>query len=110
MPPAPPHWQATYPADLGPEGPNPLFFQSISILLHANASLIALQWSYMCLSLFLTWRLIVCAPVPCLHPSLLHPHVDSCPSYRYPPVSVLIAYMSLQPCGSILYKDFIVLL
>jgi len=31
--------------DLDPEGPNPCSFHSISILLHANASLIALQSS-----------------------------------------------------------------
>src|SRR5882724_12999899 len=102
----PPHRQDTYPAILGPGGSNPHSFQSISILLHANASLVTPQWSYAYLFSFLTWRLIVCAPVPCLHLHLFHPHVDSCPSYRYPLASVPIAYVSLQPCGSILYKMF----
>src|SRR5882724_1183488 len=96
---------ATSSADLGPEGPNPLFFQSISILLHANASLIAPQWSYAYLFSFPTWRPIICTPVPCLHPHLFHPHADSRPSYRYSLASVLIEYMSLQPCGSILYQS-----
>src|SRR5882724_1391649 len=96
--------QATSLADLRCEGLNPLFFQSISILLHANASLIALQWSYTYLFSILTWRLIVCTLVPCSHPHRFHPHVDSCPSCRYSPASVLIAYGSLQPCGSIPYK------
>src|SRR5882724_9309267 len=92
----PPHWLAT---DLGPEGPHPLYFQSISILLHANASLIALQCSYVYLLSFPTQRPIVCAPVPCSHPHLFHPHADSHHSYRYPPASVPIAYMSLRPCA-----------
>src|SRR5882724_1592636 len=99
----PPHWLAT---DLGPEGPNPLFFQSISILLYTNASLIALQQSYTSLCSFLTWRPIVCAPVPCTHPCLFHPHADSQPSYRYPLASILIVYMSLKLCVPILYKQF----
>src|SRR5882724_5445039 len=51
-----------------------------------------------------TWRLIVCAPVPCSHPCLLHPHVDSRPSYRCLPDYVPIAYLYLQPGGSIPYK------
>src|SRR5882724_4741255 len=100
MPSTPHHWQATWPVDLGPEVPNPLSFQSISILLHANTYLIAPQCSYAYLLSFLTQRLIVCTPVPCSHPHLLHPHVDSCHSYRYSPASVLIAYMSLKPCVS----------
>ena len=83
---------------------NPLYFHSISITLCANASFLAPWWPYTYLFSFPTWRLIVCAPVPCLHPSPLHLHVDSCPSYRYPSVSIPIAYVSLQPCGSILYK------
>jgi len=33
-------------------------------------------------------------------------HVDSHHSYRYPPASVPIAYVSLQPCGSSCYKWF----
>src|SRR5882724_2833849 len=74
------------------KGPNPLSFQSISILflLSANASLIALQWSYVYLFSFLTWRPIVCAPVGCSHHGLFHPHVDSCHSYRYPLASIPI--------------------
>src|SRR5882724_4931150 len=100
----PPHRQDTYPAALGPGGPNPHSFQSISILLHANTSLIAPQCSYAYLFSFLTQRLIVCTPVPCSHPCPLLLHADSCPSYRYPPVSVLIAYVSLRPCSSSLYK------
>src|SRR5882724_4078539 len=50
-----------------------LSFQSISILLHTNASLIALQWLCAYLLSFPTWRLNVCTPVPCLHPHLVHP-------------------------------------
>src|SRR5882724_18424 len=106
MPSTPHHWQATWPVDLGPEGSNPLSFQSISILLHANTSLLAPQWPYSYLLSYPTWRPIVCTPVPCLHPCPLHLHVDSCPSYRCPPASILIAYLSLRPCGSILYKSF----
>src|SRR5882724_10881291 len=48
--------------------PNPLYFQSISILLCANTSFLALQWVYVCLFSFLNQRPIVCAPVPCSHP------------------------------------------
>ena len=70
--------------------PTLFIFQSISILLCANASLIAPQWSYAYLFSFPTWRPIVCTPVPCSHPCSLHLHVDSHPSYRYPPVSALI--------------------
>src|SRR5882724_3232932 len=99
-----PHQQATWPVYLGPEGPNSLSFQSIFILLCANTSLIAPQWLYTYLFSFLTWSPIVCTPVPCSHPCLLHPHADSCHSYRYSLASVPIAYMSMQPCGSILYK------
>ena len=98
----PPHQQTPYLVDLGPEGPNPPYFQAI--LLHANASLLAPQWPYAYLFSFLTRRPIVCDPVPCLHPHPLHLHVDSHPSYRYPSVSIPIVYRSLQPCGSILYK------
>ena len=68
--------QASSLVDLGPEGSNPPSLPSISILLHANASLIALQQLCTYLLSFLTQRLIVCAPVPCLHPHLFHPHVD----------------------------------
>src|SRR5882724_2299088 len=70
--------QATLAADLGPEGSNPLSFPSISILLHANASLIAPQQLCMYLLPFPTWRLMVCTPVSYLHPHLLLPCVDSC--------------------------------
>src|SRR5882724_9818757 len=52
---------------------------------------------------FPTWSLFVCTPVSCSHPRLFHPHVDSHPSYRYSPVPIPIAYMSLRPCGSSLY-------
>src|SRR5882724_9318651 len=87
-----------------------LFSPNLFILLHANASLIAPQWSYTYLFSFPIWRPILCAPVPCSQPCLLHPHAASHPSYRYPLASILIAYVSLQPCGSILYQfsDFIV--
>ena len=83
-----------------------LFSPNLFILLHANASLIAPQWSYTYLFSFPTWRPNVCTLVPCLHPCLLHPHADSCISYRYPPDSILIAYGFLQPCGTIFYKWF----
>ena len=56
------------PLASGPEGPNPLYFLSISISLHANASLLAPQWSYAYLFSFLTWRPIICTHVPCSHP------------------------------------------
>src|SRR5882724_2497738 len=82
--------------------PTLFLFQSISILLHANTSLIALQ----CLDMYLfsipTWRLIVCALGPVHIPHILHPHADSLPSYRCLSYSILIPYMCLQPCGSIL--------
>src|SRR5882724_12194182 len=87
----------TYPVDLGPEGPNPHYFQSISILLHANDSLIAPQSSSAYLCSFLTWTPFVCAPVPSFHPCPFQPHADSCPSYGCSPVPVLIAYVSLRP-------------
>src|SRR5882724_12005017 len=99
----PPCQSITYPVDLGPEDPNPRSFQSISILLHANASLIAPQSSPVSLCSFLTRTPFVCAPVPCLHPCSFQLHVDSRPSYRCSPVPVLIAYVSLRPCGSSLY-------
>src|SRR5882724_8010520 len=99
----PPRWQATYPEDLGPEGSNPLSFQSISILLCANASLIAPQLASASLCSFPTQSLFVCSSVSCLHPCLFHPHADSRPSYRYSLVPVPIAYVSLRPCGSSLY-------
>jgi len=41
--------------------PYPFSFQSFSIILHANTSLIALQWFYTYLSSFPTQRLIVYA-------------------------------------------------
>src|SRR5882724_10548207 len=73
----------------------PHSFQSISILLCANTSLIAPQCSYMYLFSFPTWRPIVCTPVPGSHPCPLLPHVDSHLSYRYPPVSILTSYLCL---------------
>src|SRR5882724_6391067 len=76
----PPRRSITYPVDLGPEGPNPHSFQSISILLHANTSLIAPQVSSASLCSFLTWTPFVCTPVPCSHPCSFQPHADSCPS------------------------------
>src|SRR5882724_3656268 len=93
MSPVPPHQSITYLVDLGPEGPNPRSFHSISILLHANASLIALQSSSTSLCSFLTQTPFVCTLVPCSHPHPFQPHVDSCPSYRCSPVSVPIAYV-----------------
>src|SRR5882724_5312038 len=89
--------------DLDPEGPNPRSFQSISISLHANTSLTAPQSSPTSLCSFPTWTPLVCTPVPCSHPRSFQIHADSCPSYRCSPVPILIAYMSLQPCGSSLY-------
>src|SRR5882724_4325238 len=77
--------------DLVPEGSNPLFFQSISILLCANSFLIAPQCPHAYLSSILIWRPIGCTPVPCSHPRLLQPHVDSCSSYRCLLDSILIA-------------------
>src|SRR5882724_6698325 len=74
----------------GTLGSQSCFFQSIFILLNANASLIAPQWSYKYLFPFPTWRPIVCIPVPCSHPHLFHPHAESHISYRYSPVPVLI--------------------
>src|SRR5882724_9827245 len=82
----------------GRPGSNPLSFQSISILLCANTSLIALQLSSVSLCSFPTWSPFVCAPVPCLHPCLFHPHADSHLSDRYSLVSILIAYTSQRPC------------
>src|SRR5882724_2898194 len=73
--------------------PTLFIFPSIFIILHANTSLAALQGSYMYLFLIPTWRLIVCTLVPCLHPHPLHPHADSCPSYRHPPDHIPIAYV-----------------
>src|SRR5882724_7427014 len=84
--------------------PTLFIFQYISIILPANTSLVALQCSYAYLFSILTWRPIVCTPVPCSHPHPLHPHVDSCHSYRCLPDHVPIADLCLQPCGSILYK------
>src|SRR5882724_13109101 len=58
--------QATSLVDLGPdhEGTNPHFFQSISILLHVNSSLIAPQ--LLCTYLGpVVWTLVSCL---CLHP------------------------------------------
>src|SRR5882724_10191070 len=104
MSPVPPCQQAILLADLGPEGPNPLFLQSISVLWHTNAFLIAPQCPHVYLFMILTWRPFVCAPVPCSHPHLLHPHADSHPSYRCLPDHIPIAYLCLRPCSSILYK------
>ena len=53
--------------------PTLFLFQSISIFLHANTYLLALQSSYMYLFSFPTQRWIVCTPVPCSHPHLFHP-------------------------------------
>jgi len=92
--------QATSLSDLGPECSNPLSFPSIFIL-HANASLIAPEWFCMYLLSFLTWRLTVCSLVSCSHPHLLLSHADIHCSYRYPPASILIAYISLWPCGPV---------
>src|SRR5882724_7024935 len=100
----PPHRSAPLLADLGPEGFNPRSFHSISILLCANASLIAPQLSSASLYSFPIWTLFVCAPVPCSHPCSFHPHADSHPSYRYYLVSVLIDYLCFRPCDSIPYK------
>src|SRR5882724_9739649 len=100
----PPRRSITYPVDLGPEGPNPRSLHSISILLHANASLIAPQASSASLCSFLTQTPFVCPPVPCSHPHSFQPHADSRPSYRCSPVSIPIAYVSLRPCGCSLYK------
>src|SRR5882724_8281945 len=91
MSPVPPCQQAILLADLGPEGPNPLFLQSISVLWHANAFLIAPQCPHMYLFPIPTRRLIVCAPVPCSHPCLLHLNVDSHPIDRCIPDHVPIA-------------------
>jgi len=88
----------------GPEGPNPLFFQSISILLHANALLIVLQCPHVYLFFDPNSEANCMHPVPCLHPLLLHPHSDSHPSYRCLPDSIPIAYLCLWLCGSIPYK------
>src|SRR5882724_7487064 len=98
------HRQVTYPAALGPEGPNPLFLRSISVLWCANAFLVALQCPHAYLFSIPTRRPFVCIPVPCSHPHLLHLHADSCPSYRCPLDLILIAYLCLRPCGSISYK------
>jgi len=73
-------------------------------LTHANASLIAPQQSYAYLPSLLTQSPIVYTPVTCSNPCLFNPHADSHHSYRYPLASILIAYVSLQSCGSILYK------
>src|SRR5882724_3323562 len=67
--------------------PTLCIFPSIFIILHANTSLAAPQGLYVYLFSIPTQRPIVCALVPCSHPHPLHPHADSCPSYRHPPVS-----------------------
>src|SRR5882724_5000291 len=77
--------------DLGPEGPNPLFLQSISVLWCTNALLIAPQCPHVYLFSIPTWRPFVCAPVPCSHPCLLYHHADSRPSYRCLQDHILIA-------------------
>src|SRR5882724_5646679 len=99
----PPCWSTPEPVDLDPEGPNPHSFHSISILLHANASLIALQSSPASLCSFPTRTPFVCAPVPCLHSRSSQLHADSRPNYKCSPVPVPIAYVTLRPCGSSLY-------
>src|SRR5882724_11543481 len=72
-------------------------FQSISILLHDNTPLISPQCLYAYLFSIPTQRPIVCAPVPCSHPSLLHPHADSHPSYRCLQDHVPIDYCACDP-------------
>src|SRR5882724_4157024 len=94
----PPLRLAPLPADLGPEGFNPRSFHSISILLHANTSLIAPQLSSASLYSFPIQTLFVCTPVLCSHPCSFHPHVDSRLSYRYYLVFVPIDYLCFQPC------------
>src|SRR5882724_10712395 len=95
---------SSVPVDLGPEGPNPCSFHSISILSNANASLIALQSPPAPLCPFPIQTPFVCAPVPCSHPCLPLLHADSRPSHRGAPDLVPIAYLCLRPCGSISYK------
>src|SRR5882724_1129106 len=99
----PPRRSTPEPVDLDPEVPNPHSFHSISILLHANASLISPQLSPASLCSFPTRTPFVCAPVPCSHSRSFQLHADSCPNYKCSPVPVLIAYMTLRPCGSSLY-------
>ena len=67
----------------GSWGFQPSLFSLHFHLIATDASLIALQLLHVCLLSFLTWRLTVCVPVSCLHPSLLSPHVDSHHSCRY---------------------------
>src|SRR5882724_13521227 len=83
--------------------PTLFIFPSIVTIWHANTSLAAPQGLYAYLFLIPTWRPILCALVPCLHPHLLHPHVDSHPSYRCLPDHIPIVYLCLQPYSSILY-------
>src|SRR5882724_3959973 len=85
-------------------GSNPLSLQSISILLHTDAPLIAPQCSYAYLFSFPTRRPIVCTPVPSPPARSLPLNADSCPSYRYPPVFDPIDYLCLRHCASLLYK------
>jgi len=75
--------------------------------------LITLQCLYVSMFLILTWRPIVCTPVPCSHPCLLHPHADSHHSYRCLLDSVPIALLVPVTLCSISYNwfpDFIVFL
>jgi len=96
---APPHWQApsqwTWDWGFQPSAVNLFLSYSILMLLKLLAvSACIPAW-------ILIQRPIACAPVPCSHPHLLHPHVDSHPSYRCCLEHVLIAYLCLRPCGSI---------
>src|SRR5882724_10266917 len=68
--------------------PTLFIFPSIFIILHANTSLAALQSLYAYLFSILTWRLIVCTLVPCLHPRPLKSHVDSCTCDPAAPFSI----------------------
>ena len=61
--------------------PTFISFQSISISLCADTSFIAPQHLCVYLLSFMTWRLIVCAPVSCLHPCLLSRSVPDAKSH-----------------------------
>jgi len=72
-----------------------LFPFHYSILLCANASLIALAVGFCVSMLFPDSELFVCAPVSCSHPCLLPPPCGQPPELRYSPVPIPIAYVSL---------------
>ena len=79
--------------DLG--GLTLFIFHSIFILWHAY-TFVDCSAVLVCVPVLTsTWRLIVCAPVPCSPLCPLHPHVDSHPSYKCPLDPVLIAYLCL---------------